>query len=91
MSALALAAHHGSAVLVTSHDERVISRADRVLRLRHGVLSSEQHRAGATVGVIDSTGRLQLPPEALDLFPQGRAEVRIGDGEVTLRPPAGSA
>ena len=44
----------------------------------------------ATVGVIDSTGRLQLPPEALDLFPQGRAEVRIGDGEVTLRPPADS-
>ena len=42
---------------------------------------------GATVGVIDSTGRLQLPPEALDLFPQGRAEVRIADGEVTLRPP----
>jgi ABC-type lipoprotein export system ATPase subunit len=90
MSALALAAHHGSAVLVTSHDERVISRADRVLRLRHGVLSSEQHRAGATVGVIDSTGRLQLPPEALDLFPQGRAEVRIADGGVTLRPPADS-
>ena len=88
MTALARAAHEGSAVVVTSHDDRVISRADRVLRLRHGVLSSEREGTGAVVGVIDSTGRLQLPPEALVLFPGGRAEVRLGDGEVTLRPPA---
>jgi putative ABC transport system ATP-binding protein len=91
MTALARAALEGSAVVVTSHDERVISRADRVLRLRHGVLSTEREGTGATVGVIDSTGRLQLPPEALGFFPGGRAEVRLGDGEVTLRPPAGPA
>jgi putative ABC transport system ATP-binding protein len=66
----------------------VISRADRVLRLRHGVLSSERHGGGDTVGVIDSTGRLQLPPDALELFPGGRVEVHLGDGAVTLRPPA---
>jgi putative ABC transport system ATP-binding protein len=58
-----------------------------VLRLRHGVLSSETARAGTTVAVIDSTGRLQLPPEALDLFPTGRAELLMSDGQVTLRPP----
>lgn len=88
MTALSRAAHAGSAVVVSSHDERVISRADRVLRLRHGVLSSERHGGGDTVAVIDSTGRLQLPPDALELFPGGRAEVHLGDGAVTLRPPA---
>jgi len=88
LTALARAAHAGAAVVVTSHDDRVVARADRVLRLRHGVLSSETARAGTTVAVIDSTGRLQLPPEALDLFPTGRAELLMSDGEVTLRPPA---
>ena len=87
LTALARAARAGSAVVVSSHDDRVVSRADRVLRLRRGVLSSETARAGSTVAVIDSTGRLQLPPEALDLFPSGRAELRLADGEVTLRPP----
>jgi putative ABC transport system ATP-binding protein len=92
MTALTRAAHHGSAVVVTSHDDRVIARADRVLRLRHGVLSSEREGAGATVAVIDSTGRLQLPPEALERFPGGRAEVLLDGDEVTLRrPPAGPA
>ena len=73
---------------MSSHDDRVVSRADRVLRLRHGVLSSEQAGSGATTAVIDSTGRLQLPPEALEMFPDGRAAVHLGDGEVVLRPPA---
>jgi len=59
-----------------------------VLRLRHGVLSSEQDGSGSTTSVIDSTGRLQLPPEALEMFPGGRAAVHLGDGEVVLRPPA---
>ena len=31
-----------------------------------------------------------MPDAVIALFPQGRAEVRIGDGEVTLRPPADS-
>jgi ABC-type lipoprotein export system ATPase subunit len=87
MSALLAAARRGSAVVVSSHDDRVVSRADRVLRLRHGVLSSEQAGSGATTAVIDSTGRLQLPPEALEIFPGGRAALHLGDGEVVLRPP----
>ena len=92
MSALVTAARQGSAVVVSSHDHRVVSRADRVLRLRHGVLSSEQEGVGAaTTAVIDSTGRLQLPPEALDLFPDGRAAVHLVDGEVVLRAPGGPA
>jgi putative ABC transport system ATP-binding protein len=91
MSALLAAARRGSAVVVSSHDDRVVSRADRVLRLRHGVLSSEQAGDGGTTAVIDSTGRLQLPPEALEMFPGGRAAVHLGDGEVVLRPPDGTS
>jgi len=87
LTALTGAARAGTAVVVTSHDERVVRRADRVLRLRHGVLSSETERAGTAMTLIDSSGRLQLPQEALDLFPNGRAELRVADGAVTLTPP----
>ncbi len=90
-SALVLAelrgcAQEGAAVVVATHDARVVAAADRVLALRHGVLSSERERDGVTTAAIDSTGRLQLPPEALDLFPGGRAVVTLEDGGVRLRP-----
>jgi putative ABC transport system ATP-binding protein len=90
-SALVLAelrgcAEEGAAVVLATHDARVVAAADRVLALRHGVLSSERERDGVTTASIDSTGRLQLPPEALDLFPGGRAVVTLEDGGVLLRP-----
>ncbi len=90
-SALVLAelrgcAQEGAAVVVATHDARVVAAADRVLALRHGVLSSVRERDGVTTAAIDSTGRLQLPPEALDLFPGGRAVVTLEDGGVRLRP-----
>ncbi len=40
LEALAAASAAGSAVLVATHDERVIARADRVLRLTDGVLAA---------------------------------------------------
>jgi len=83
----------GSCVVVSTHDPRVVAAADRVLLLRHGVLSSEQHqgRSEAT-SVIDSTGRVQLPPTVLDLFPSGRAVVRrTPGGTVELVPAEGGA
>jgi putative ABC transport system ATP-binding protein len=61
--------------------------ADRTLALRHGVLATESAGIGRALAAIDSSGRLQLPPTALDLFPDGRAAVEIVDGEVRLRPP----
>lgn len=76
----------GAAVLLATHDARVTAAADRVLALRHGVLSSERERDGVTTATIDSTGRLQLPPDALRLFPAGRAVVTVTDDEVRLRP-----
>ncbi|GAB2611644.1 ABC transporter ATP-binding protein [Paractinoplanes abujensis] len=78
----------GSAVVIATHDARAIAASDTVLRLRHGVLSGE-HSAGEDRTVaIDGLGRLQLPEEALPLFPDGRAVVTVVDDHVELRPPA---
>jgi hypothetical protein len=65
----------------------VTTAADRVLALRHGVLSTEVERGGVSSAAIDSTGRVQLPPEALALFPSGRAVVVVEPDGVRLRPP----
>jgi putative ABC transport system ATP-binding protein len=86
VDALLASAAAGAAVVISSHDERIMHRADRLLRLRHGVLSSETTRRDTT-GVIDATGRLQLPPAVLDLFPSRRVIVEIGADGVRLRAP----
>lgn len=47
-------------------------------------LSSQTHRESI---LIDRVGRLQLPKEALEIYPfNGRAEVRFADGHVQLWP-----
>jgi ABC-type lipoprotein export system ATPase subunit len=86
VDALLAAAAEGVAVVISSHDERIMHRADRLLRLRHGVLSSETTRRDTT-GVIDATGRLQLPPAVLELFPSRRVIVEVQADGVRLRAP----
>ncbi|GEM_PF-199603 len=76
----------GSCILLATHDARVVAAAHRELHLRHGVLSSDQRGDGPAGAAIDSTGRLQLPPAALAMFPTGRAIVELLDAEVRLRP-----
>lgn len=87
LAALRAAARAGSAVVVATHDARVTAVADRILALRHGVLSTERRAAGQAWATIDSTGRVQLPEEALARFPSGRARVSIEEDAVVLRPP----
>jgi putative ABC transport system ATP-binding protein len=87
LAVLSEAAAAGSAVVVSTHDERVLAVADRVLQLRHGVLSGERVGSGQAWAAIDPTGRVQLPPEALERFPTGRALLTIEDDAVVLRPP----
>lgn len=89
MDALLAAAARGSAVVISSHDERVTHRADRLLRLRHGVLSSETSGRTADLAVIDATGRIQLPPEVLGLFPDQRVLIEHDGDGVRLRRPQG--
>lgn len=81
------AAARGAAVVVSSHDERVTGRADRLLRLRHGVLSTEAAARGPVTAVIDASGRLQLPPAVLELYPSRRVVVEVDGDAVHLRRP----
>ncbi len=84
-------ADQGSAVVLATHDARAVAAADTVLRLRHGVLSGEHHAGQARTTSIDGLGRLQLPEEALALFPGGRVVVALTDGHVELHRPEGPA
>lgn len=77
----------GSAVIFATHDARAVRSADRVLHMRHGVLSTERVAGRAATAPIDASGRLQLPPDALALFPDDRVVIEITDGQVHLRPP----
>ena len=80
-------AGQGSAVVLATHDARAVAAADTVLRLRHGVLSGEHEAGAARTATIDGLGRIQLPEEALPLFPDGRVVVRVTDGHVELHRP----
>ena len=78
----------GCAVVFATHDHRAVAAADRVLHLRYGVLSTEAVSGSAATAAIDSTGRIQLPPQALGLFPGGRAQVVIEGRGVWLLAPS---
>ncbi|QTE27965.1 ATP-binding cassette domain-containing protein [Pengzhenrongella sicca] len=77
----------GAAVVFATHDHRGVVAADRELHLRYGVVSTESDAGGPATASIDSTGRLQLPPQALALFPEGRARLVVEGRGVWLLPP----
>jgi len=76
--------------VLATHDARAIGAADTVLRMRHGVLSGEHETGQVRTATLDGLGRLQLPEEALPLFPGGRVVVTVVDGHVELHRPAGA-
>jgi putative ABC transport system ATP-binding protein len=81
----------GTTVVYTTHDPRITEEADRLLHLDHGVLTTEHDvRAATRLGVIDASGRVQLPPEARALFPTSRVAIEVVDGRVVLHPPEGA-
>jgi len=79
-------ARMGTSFVVSTHDQAVVKQAHRTLYLRHGALEAE---AGPEryLSVIDAAGRIQLPPEALRMFPDRRAVIDFGDDEVRITPP----
>lgn len=79
-------AHSGVAAVISTHDPEVVGAADRTLYLRHGAIEAET-RERRSLSVIDKAGRIQLPPEALRLFPDHRAVLTLEDNEVRLTPP----
>jgi putative ABC transport system ATP-binding protein len=83
-------ARQGTAFVVATHDPAAMGVADRTLYLRHGALHAESTADGGKaepLAVIDQSGRIQLPPRALRLFPDRRATIRLEDGEVRILPP----
>ncbi|GAA0535601.1 ABC transporter ATP-binding protein [Paractinoplanes ferrugineus] len=77
----------GSAVVLATHDARAMAAADTVLRLRHGVLTGSASDGRAHTSMIDGQGRIQLPEDALPLFPDGQVVVTVVDGHVELHRP----
>jgi putative ABC transport system ATP-binding protein len=77
----------GMAVVLSTHDPTVMAIADHTYELRHGSVHTTSRAAG-TYAVIDRAGRIQLPPEALERFPDRQATIRVTeDGAVRLDPP----
>lgn len=73
-------AAHGITVLVATHDRRVLERMDHVITLRDGVVASVT-TGDSEEAVIDTSGRLQLPPAVHALFPDGRVRFVVQPGE----------
>jgi putative ABC transport system ATP-binding protein len=86
LDAIAELTRTGIGVVVSTHDPLLVDAADRTVHLRHGAVEAETWEA-KLVSVIDASGRIQLPPQALELFPNRRAELIIEDGTVRITPP----
>ena len=88
-------ARRGTGVVLSTHERIAAEACDRVLILRHGSVASVSGEdtktagtgTGGSLAVIDRAGRIQLPPEALALFVDRRAVLRVEDGEVRLTAP----
>jgi ABC-type lipoprotein export system ATPase subunit len=77
LDAVDVLAGRGMTTIVATHDRRVLDRVDEVIELRDGAIATITS-GGTRLSVIDTSGRLQLPPELLGRFPDGRARLRWG-------------
>jgi putative ABC transport system ATP-binding protein len=92
MERVAELARTGIAFVIATHDPVVMRAADRILHLRHGHLEAETalsdgHEERRSLAVIDGSGRVQLPPEALRMFPGRRAVITVEEDGVRVTPP----
>jgi putative ABC transport system ATP-binding protein len=80
-------ANLGQTFVLSSHDPIVLGIADTVLAIRAGNLVAQFESGGEFLAVIDDAGRVPLPDEALELFPDRRAKLTVAENEVRLRQP----
>jgi putative ABC transport system ATP-binding protein len=82
------AAESGAAVIVSTHDPEVVAIGDHIIALRDGAIQSETV-AGREVGVIDDTGRIQLPAEVMEWYPARRVTIAVDpdDHSIRITPP----
>jgi ABC-type lipoprotein export system ATPase subunit len=76
----------GQTFVVASHDPAVLAVADTVFVMRAGGLAAQFASGGEFLALVDATGRVALPDEALELFPERRASLSVVEGEVRIRP-----
>lgn len=78
----------GGAVIVATHDHRLVAHVDQQIVLRDGAVASVTI-AGTELSVIDRSGRIQLPPHLRSDFPDRRVRVRRSEatGNVELERP----
>lgn len=75
----------GTTVIVVTHDPLVAGALPRTVTIRDGRVGAEGLR-GIQYVVVDGSGSVQLPPEALELFPpQSRLVLERLDETVILR------
>lgn len=86
LSTIATLTRSGISFIVSTHDPSMVAAADRTMLIRHGALEAETHQS-RLLSVIDQSGRIQLPPDALALFPDRRAAIDILSGEIRITPP----
>lgn len=78
-----LARDRSVAIVVATHDVEVMGAADHVLFLRDGAVQSETFE-GRELAVVDSTGRIQLPPEVLSWYPGRRVALEFDPETSTI-------
>ncbi|HEY3010876.1 MAG TPA: ATP-binding cassette domain-containing protein [Micromonosporaceae bacterium] len=66
----AVNAHHGTTVVVVTHDADVGARLGRAVTIRDGRVGAEG-RDGQDFAVVAGDGTVQLPPDVLGTFPPG--------------------
>lgn len=88
LDAIGEVAQRGVAVVIATHDPRVLERVDQVITLRDGAVSTVTD-AGSELAVIDRSGRIQLPLDVQAQYPDRRARMRVDTetGHVELDPP----
>jgi hypothetical protein len=74
----------GATVVVSTHDPEVVAIGDHVIVMRDGAIQSETV-AGQEVGVIDDTGRIQLPAQVLEWYPTRRVIIDVNEDDQSIR------
>lgn len=75
LDAIDVLAADGITTIIATHDQRVLGHVREVVELRDGAVATVT-ADGDPLSVIDRSGRLQLPPELRDRFPDGRVRLR---------------
>jgi putative ABC transport system ATP-binding protein len=86
LAAVRSLAERGTAFAIATHDPAVVAVAQRTYHLRHGSLEAES-TTDRPLAVIDHGGRIQLPPQWRELFPDARARVEVDEDGMRIVPP----